>query len=177
MTLVYVTGTSGAGKTTVRAELRRRGFAALDTDEDRLSRWFSNGSGAKVELPADPSDRDDGWYANHTQRIPPRVLRQIDADAGGGLVFICGTAGNEVEIWNLFALVVNLSVDAETIRHRLATRGGNAFGSTDAEAQRILAWNENRDENYDRFGAVRIDATQPVATVVDQLLHVSIETY
>lgn len=167
MALVYVTGTSGAGKTTVRAELRRRGYAAFDTDEDRLSRWFENGSGVELELPADPTGRDDAWYANHTQRIPPAQLRRLDGD---GLVFVCGTAGNEVEIWDQFALVVNLSVDAETIRQRLETRGGNAFGSTEAEVERVLVWHENRDENYDRFGAVRIDATQPVAAVVDQIL-------
>jgi dephospho-CoA kinase len=34
MGLIYVTGISGSGKSTVRAELRARGFFAHDVDED-----------------------------------------------------------------------------------------------------------------------------------------------
>jgi dephospho-CoA kinase len=41
MALIYITGASGAGKSTVRTELQRRGYPAYDSDEDRLARWFS----------------------------------------------------------------------------------------------------------------------------------------
>jgi dephospho-CoA kinase len=34
MALIYVIGASGAGKSTVRTELQRRGYMAYDTDED-----------------------------------------------------------------------------------------------------------------------------------------------
>lgn len=43
---VLVTGMSGTGKSTVLAELARRGFEAVDTDEPGWTRW---------------SDEDDGY--------------------------------------------------------------------------------------------------------------------
>jgi predicted ATPase len=54
MTLVFVTGISGAGKSAVLPELRRRGYLAYSTDEDRLCRWFENDTGVELMLPAEP---------------------------------------------------------------------------------------------------------------------------
>lgn len=52
---------------------------------------------------------------------------------------------------------------------RLAERV-NSFGSTDDELQRVLAWHANVDADNLRFGAMLIDASRPVADVVDHLL-------
>ncbi|WP_427886907.1 hypothetical protein ACQHIV_28865 [Kribbella sp. GL6] len=71
MGLVYVTGSSGVGKTAVGDELRRRGYVVYDVDRDRLARWFDAG-GAEVAMPA---ERDDAWFADHTYRVPPETLR------------------------------------------------------------------------------------------------------
>ena len=38
MTLIYITGVAGVGKTTVLNELKRRGYEAYDADEN-LSSW------------------------------------------------------------------------------------------------------------------------------------------
>jgi hypothetical protein len=169
MALIYVTGASGAGKSTVRAELQRRGYMAYDTDEDGLSRWFENRSGAEVSMPVDPSHRDDGWFAHNTYRLPSDTVRRLAADVGDGVGFICGTVGNDGEIWDLFTVVVSLGVDAETVRQRLVERV-NSFGSTEDELQRVLAWHANVDADNLRFGAMLIDASRPVADVVDHLL-------
>lgn len=81
MGLIYVTGASGAGKSTVRTELERHGYVAYDTDEDGLSRWFENRSGAEVSMPVDPSRRDDAWFAHNTYRLPPDTVRRLGASA------------------------------------------------------------------------------------------------
>ncbi|MDX6241828.1 MAG: hypothetical protein QOG10_6652 [Kribbellaceae bacterium] len=169
MTLIYVTGASGAGKSTVRTELQRRGYVAYGTDEDGLSRWFENRSGAEVSMPVDPTRRDDDWFAKNTYRLPPVTVRRLAAEVGDGVGFICGTVGNDDQIWDLFTAVVSLSIDAGTVRRRLVERV-NSFGSTEDELQRVLAWHANVDADNLRFGALLIDASPPVAEVVDQLL-------
>jgi hypothetical protein len=168
MALVYVTGASGVGKSTVRMELQRRGYLAFGSDEDGLARWFDS-SGAEVSMPADPSGRDDTWFAHNTYRLPPETVRRLGRQVGDRVGFICGTVGNDNEIWDLFTAVISLSVDADTVRRRLAGRV-NSFGSTEDEMARVLEWHANVDADNSRFGAVLIDASGPVEDVVDELL-------
>ena len=51
MTAVQITGCSGAGKTTMAAELARRGLAAIDADGDPLLARSVNAAGIVVEEP------------------------------------------------------------------------------------------------------------------------------
>lgn len=164
MGLVYLTGTSGVGKTAVGDELRRRGYEVYDVDRDRLARWFDDASGTEVVMPA---DRDDRWFADNTYRLPPATLHGLATD---GITFVCGTVGNEDEIWDLFDTVINLTVDAATLEQRLVARG--AFGSSPAELERVLSWHANQDADNARYGAVLLDATGPIPTVADRLLDV-----
>ncbi|MEV0804413.1 AAA family ATPase [Kribbella sp. NPDC050281] len=160
-----MTGGSGVGKSTVCGELRRRGYDAFDADQG-LARWFANGSGVEVVLPA---DRDDDWFLHNTYRLPPDTVRRLGGKVGDRVGFVCGTVGNDNEIWELFTHVVSLSVDAQTLRQRLAART-NGFGSTEAEVQRILAWHATAELNNARYGALIVDATPPPSKVVDNLL-------
>ncbi|MEV6285125.1 hypothetical protein [Kribbella sp. NPDC051770] len=165
MPLVYVTGPSGAGKSTVGAELARRGFPSYDTDLDRLSHWYRGD-----QLVAHPdAAADDRWYAEHVLRLPPETVRRL-ASATTGLGFVCGTVGNEGEIWELFAAVVSLSLDDASIRARLATRAPGSFGSTPDDVRRILGWAATIDEDNSRYGALLVDASGPGDEVADLIL-------
>jgi gluconate kinase len=164
MALYFVTGTSGVGKSTVRDELRRRGYVAYGSDEDGLARWFDNASGAQVRL---PDQRGADWFARNTYRLPPETVRRIAAEPGDR--FICGTVGNEGEIWDLFTAVVSLTVDEATLRRRLTQRTGG-FGSTEDELERILSWHQTVAEDNERYGALSVDASHPVEQVVDHIL-------
>ncbi|MGZ0149547.1 AAA family ATPase [Kribbella sp. WER1] len=165
MGLVYLTGPSGAGKSAVGAELRRRGCRVYDVDADRLARWFENASGREVEMPA---ERDDGWFAGNTYRVPPETVRGLALH--NGTAFVCGTVGNDGEIWDLFDAVISLSVDAETLERRLTARGG--FGSSPAELGRVLGWHATVDADNAKYGATLIDATGDIRDVADRVLRV-----
>ena len=169
MPLILITGASGAGKSTVGRELERRGYRSYDIDEDRLAHWVDNETGVEVRLPADPAHRNDEWHSRHTYRLPPEAVRQLDSEAGDQVVFVCGSTGNEGEIWDLFHQVVSLSVTADTLRRRLRERR-HGFGSTDEELTRVLAWHATVDADNLRYGAILVDADDAVPEVVDRLL-------
>ncbi|MFG1906778.1 AAA family ATPase [Kribbella sp. NPDC048928] len=166
MGVVYLTGVSGVGKTTVGVELRRRGYLVYDVDADRLARWFSNTTGAEVSMPA---ERDGTWFAENTYRLPLETVRRIATEAGERTAFITGAVGNENEIWDLFAKVVCLTVDAATLEHRLVQRG--AFGSTPAELERVLHWHTRADTDNAGYGAHLISATTPPTNLAAQVLN------
>ncbi len=164
MRLVYLTGSSGVGKTAVGEELRRRGYAVYDVDADGLARWFENATGVEVRM---PPYRDDAWFAENTYRLPVETVRRI-ADLGA-LAFICGTVGNDNEIWDLFDTVISLSLDTETLRSRLEGRRG-AFGSSGPELERVLAWHAQVDTDNSRYGALLVNANAPIPEVANRVL-------
>lgn len=163
---MYLTGSSGVGKTTVGGELRKRGYLVYDVDVDGLARWFEDGFEVSM-----PTYRGDAWFAEHTYRLPTETVRRIAGEVGDGVAFVCGTVGNDGEIWELFDAVISLSVDAETLRQRLVGRRGG-FGSDGAELERVLAWHSRVDTDNAGYGAVLVDASGPVVEVADRVLAV-----
>lgn len=65
-----------------------------------------------------------------------------------------------------------LTIDEETLRHRIATRTTNDFGKTTAELGLILKWHKILEQDNRHYGAVMIDATRPLDEVVDDIVAV-----
>jgi hypothetical protein len=86
-------------------------------------------------------------------------------------IFLCGTAANEDEVWDLFDKVFALTVDESTLKHRIETRTDNDFGKVPHELEDILAWQKTAESDYERLGAKIISTTQPIETVVDEILN------
>jgi hypothetical protein len=85
-------------------------------------------------------------------------------------VFLVGTVDNELEVWDLFDVVVCLVIDDETLRHRLETRTNNRYGKPPHELDLIRGWNQSTEENYRRIGAVIVDATRGVDEAANAVL-------
>lgn len=83
---------------------------------------------------------------------------------------MCGSVENEVEVWDLFDVVVCLMLDSETLRRRLSGRTTNAFGSHPEEVAAAVGWNDRAESTYQRFGATIIDGSLPPAAVADAVL-------
>lgn len=115
--VVLVTGMSGSGKSTVLAELKRRGHRVIDTD-------------------------DPGWIVEtHTVGGPEPVwdLEQIKALIDGhrtGWLFIAGCVANQGAVYDRFEAVVLLSAPVDVILDRVADRA-NPFGSTAEDRTKI----------------------------------------
>ncbi|MBV9847124.1 MAG: hypothetical protein JOZ47_18955, partial [Kutzneria sp.] len=97
-------------------------------------------------------------------------IEALAARAHDTTAFLCGTVENEADVWDLFALVVCLVVDNETLRERLLTRTTNAFGKHPEELAAALGRNDGAECTYRRFGATIIDGTRPPAEVADAIL-------
>ncbi len=66
MSLVYLTGTSGSGKSAVLRELSKQGFEAHGVDEEGFADWVDREAGVIVPFPHDDPSLDiHDWYRKH----------------------------------------------------------------------------------------------------------------
>jgi adenylate kinase family enzyme len=168
MALVWVTGGSGVGKSTICERLQSLGLLAVDADMDGLNRWVDRSSGQVV---ADsPATVPAGWLFRYAWKINRADVETLAFTAADETVFLCGSAENEEEVRDLFDLVVCLVVDDETIRDRLLSRTNNPFGKHPEEMAAALEENERSGAAYRRLGATLVDGGQPLAEVAHGVL-------
>ena len=111
-----------------------------------------------------------GWLERFAWRISRAEVGSLAARARGKTAFLCGSAENEADVWDLFDLVVCLVVDNETLRDRLLTRTTNAFGKHPEELAAALGANDGAESAYRRLGATIVDGRRPAAEVADAVL-------
>lgn len=156
-----IEGGSGTGKTTVATELERRGYHVVHGDRV-LAYQGDPETGARVTSP--PGDLD--FLNDHHIWDLEQVLAVI-ADKSRDKTFFCGGSRNWRKFIHLMDAVFLLEVDRETLERRIDTRV-NEWGSEPAERAMVMALHESR-KNLPRDG-IRIDATRPLAEVVDAIL-------
>jgi hypothetical protein len=172
--LVWVTGNSGAGKSTVCALLKSRGELAADADWEGYNHWVDRTSGQVVADPPYPVPA--GWLQRFAWRISRVEVEALVARTRGKTAFLCGSAENEAAVWDLFDLVVCVVVDNETLQDRLLTRTTNAFGKHPEELSAALASNDGVETTYRRLGATIIDGRLPPAEVARAILAAAAKT-
>jgi AAA domain len=144
-----LTGMSGTGKSTALAELERRGFRVIDTDEGGWSEW---------------SDTDGGYMWRED-----RIAELLACDEGPTL-YVSGTVSNQGRFYPRFDAVVLLSAPAEVLLGRVATRTTNDYGKSGEERDLILRHLAEVEPLLRATCTHEVDATQPVDVVVGQLV-------
>lgn len=169
MSLIYVTGVAGTGKTTVRNEILRRGYKAYDADEDRISACVDE-SGAAAPMPDNPQDLlshcPDGYQY---QFVPSRIEGLIDKSKNK-TIFLCGAAANDNDYLDSFSKVFALQLSEEALKERIQNRSSNDYGKNLRQLRSILEWHRTAEADYRDIGAILIDASQNVDDVVDEIL-------
>lgn len=162
MTAYLVTGNPGSGKSMMVAELTRRGFQALDTDD--LAGWVDD-SGTTA---AQPLNVTATWLASHhwewTRAAFERILQKADAPP----VFFCGIATNQLDMLDLFEVVFLLTLNEQTQIDRLDA-ASNADRNS-AQRAEILEGRPVFEAQMQKAGAVILDGRQPTATLADAIL-------
>jgi dephospho-CoA kinase len=165
---VWVTGSSGVGKSTVCALLKSLGESAVDADWEGYNHWVDRTSGQVVVDPPDPVPA--GWLDRFAWKIIRAEVEALAASTHEETTFLCGSVENEEEVRDLFDVVVCVVVDTETLRDRLLTRTTNTFGKHPEELAAALEHNDRVESTYRRLGATIIDGVRPPAEVVDAIL-------
>jgi dephospho-CoA kinase len=166
--LVWVTGNSGVGKSTVCALLKSRGELAVDADWEGHSRWVDRTTGHVVAEPPYPVPA--GWLDRFGWKISRAEVEALAARMQDKTAFLCGSAENEADVGDLFDLVICLVVDPETLRDRLQTRTTNAFGNHPEELAAALGCNDAVESTYRRLGATIIDGRRSPSEVAGAVL-------
>lgn len=151
-----IEGLSGTGKSSVCDELRRRGYHSIHGDRD-------------LAYQGDPETGEplDGFAHEHHIWDVDKV-RALVADQSHAASFFCGGSRNFDRFIDLFAGVFVLEVDLPTLTRRLALRPEDEWGGRASErefVERLHATREDIPKN-----AIAIDATAPIARVVDAIL-------
>ena len=151
-----IEGVSGTGKTTVCDELRRRGYHAIHGDRE-------------LAYQGDPETGEplDGCVHEHHIWDVGKV-RSLVADQRNAMSFFCGGSRNFQRFIDLFDEVFVLDTDLDTLNERLAARPKDDFGGKSIERELIARLHATKDDLPQN--AVSIDATAPIAHVVNEIL-------
>lgn len=163
MRAFLVTGNPGTGKSTLAAELIRRGHTAIDADD--LASWEDD-AGTPVEP---PPHADGAWQVAHRwvwNRA--RLEGAFAATPANGMIFVCGISRNQDQMLDLFERVFLLSIEAGAQDARLA-RATSPL-RTDAVKQQIREGRPVFQAQMLAAGATPLDATESPAALADTLL-------
>lgn len=151
MRRILVTGMSGTGKSTALAELARRGFQTVDTDDAPWSEW-SEAAGGYV------------WRED--------LVAELLARHGEATLYISGTVSNQGRFYPRLDAVVLLSAPVDVLLRRIETRTTNDYGKAAAERALILRHVAEVEPLLRATCTHEIEGTQPVDDVVAQLVEI-----
>jgi dephospho-CoA kinase len=151
-----IEGVSGTGKTAVCKELQRRGYHAINGDTD-------------LAYQGDPDTGEpiDGFAHEHHIWDVGKV-RALVASQDEPVTFFCGGSRNFSRFIDVFDGVLVLEVDLDTLRRRLDERAEDEWGGRPTERELILRLHRTKEDIP--TNRVVIDATAPIAQVVDEIL-------
>jgi gluconate kinase len=153
-----IEGVSSTGKTSVCNELRRRGFHAINGDTD-----LAYQGDPETGEPTDdvPSHWHHIWHVD--------TVRALVADHNEPVTFFCGGSRNFSKFHVLFDGVFVLEIDLDTLNRRLDQRPEDEFGAQQAERDLIVRLHRTKEDTPQN--GIPIDATAPLADVVDEIVH------
>jgi dephospho-CoA kinase len=151
MRRILVTGMSGTGKSTTLAELEKRGFRVVDTDDRPWSEW---------------SEHDGGYVWRED------LVGELLAGDDGPTLYVSGTVSNQGRFYERFDAVVLLSAPVDVLLRRIETRTTNEYGKATEERELILQHVAEVEPLLRATCTHEIDTTQPVSEVVAQLVEI-----
>lgn len=151
---------SGTGKSSVLAELGRRGYRVVDTDDPGWREY------QPYVKPLDELHRGE-WHL-----VEDRMTRLLDSDDGPTL-FVAGGARNQSKFYNRFDAIVLLSAPTQVLLDRVAGRTTNPYGKTRLERAEILADLAEVEPILRASCTHELDSSRPLDEVVADLIDIA----
>jgi adenylate kinase family enzyme len=160
MSRVMVTGMSGTGKSSALAELGRRGYRVVDTDDPGWREYRED---------SEPSDE---LHRGEWVWVEDKIAALLDSDDGRSLV-VAGCVRNQSTFYDRFDAVVLLSAPADVLLDRIARRTTNDYGKTPLQRAMVLADLAEVEPLLRKGCSHELDASRPLDEVVDGLIAVA----
>ena len=156
MAKILVTGMSGTGKSSALAELGRRGYRVVDTDDPG---W------REYRRYADPVDE---LHRGEYLWVEDRMTALLDAEDDRTL-FVGGGVRNQSKFYDRFDAVVLLSAPADVLLDRVSRRSTNEYGKAEVERSEILADLAEVEPLLRKECTHELDASRPLADILEDL--------
>ncbi|MDP9235399.1 MAG: AAA family ATPase [Actinomycetota bacterium] len=156
MSAVLVTGMSGTGKSSALAELGRRGYRVVDTDDPGWSEYHGY------------VESSDELHRGEWLWVEEKITGLLDSDDGRSL-FVAGCVRNQSKFYDRFKAGVLLSAPADVILDRIARRTTNNYGKIPLERAMILDDLAMVEPLLREGRTHELDASRPLADIVADL--------
>jgi hypothetical protein len=148
---------SGTGKSSALAELGRRGYRVVDTDDPGWREYRED------------VESSDELHRGEWLWVDERMTTLLDSDDGRSL-FVAGCSANQSKFYERFDAVVLLSAPADVILDRIAHRTTNNYGKSRLERAMILDDLANVEPLLRASCTHELDAGRPLDAVVADLI-------
>ena len=160
MSRILVTGMSGTGKSSALAELGRRGYRVVDTDDPGWREYRA------YEGSSDEIHRGEWLW------VEEKIAELLDSDDDHTL-FVQGCVRNQTKFYDRFDAVVLLSAPVDVILDRIAHRTTNTYGKTAVERAMILDDLVTVEPLLREGCTHELDASRPLDDVVADLIAIA----
>jgi len=164
---ILLTGITGTGKTTILAELQKRGYMVVDLDATGMCRWKNKETNEITEY--GPIGRDYKWLTEHGWYCDTDILKKLlscireDKD-----VFVAVITENIEEVVDEFDKTFIFVADDGIIKERLDKRTNNHFAKKEEEQDFVLKHSRELLKKIKDF--TEIDANKNPTEIVDIVL-------
>jgi len=165
--IIYITGISGTGKTTLAKEFFKRGYCAVDIDE--FSHWEHKES-RELNHWSPGASRD--FLENHEWVCDLDALKKVFKKNEKENVFVFGIVDKEKETFPLFDIIILLQISIETAFKRVDMRDNNDFGKGNTEKEWIKSWKDDFEKDLIAKGAISISTEDEINVVVKNIIDI-----
>lgn len=164
---IYITASSGVGKTAVIQGLADRGYTAFDADDRSLDL-----TQLEIRATGEPIDWPNGYVDWSIYSWNANYARLLELLASNETVIVARFLGNQEKLYPLFDKLVALTIDPSEHELRLRKRPKREFGDDELNIQRRLEKYSMHMEKFIASGFIPIDNTGSIENTLKNIENV-----